>query len=258
MSDFRGFEIRMPTEEEMRASSLAWHKRVGPTLIDQWPVDIARLSMPTKLLPFPWDGVDALFEPKRGEIHPALVEAAREIDSLIGWERHFPRLNSRSPKDCLWPFEALATMSGKEAISSFGGSERALDDLSRFRHIKDIAPAYICLREWQYGLSADREFRCFVRDGELIAVSHYDYHNPITAPQDGGKAIRESIAQWFSTLLKPALHLQTVVFDLWWKYDGTFMLIEINPYGLSDPCFFRSYANVESAKSYVQFAEVSA
>jgi hypothetical protein len=254
----RDFVPRMPTEAEMRATSLRWLEPVGPTMIDRWPAELAALSMPTKFIPFPWDGFEALFEPKGDEMEPALVEAAKEIDAAIGWNRHFPRLNTRSPKDCLWPFEALATLSGKEAVAAFAGSERALDDLCRLSHIKDVAPAFICLREWQYGLRAEREFRCFVKDGELIAVTHYDYHNPMAAPVDGGRLLREMIDNWFATSLKPVLHIDTVVFDLWWKDDGSFLLIEINPYGLSDPCFFKSYQNVDNASSYVQFAMVPA
>ncbi len=248
-------ELVMPSDESLRKSSIAWLEMVEETFINKWPNDLAKLSMPTKLIAFPWDGLDDMLEPGEAR-HSALVECAKEIDAAIGWKRHFPRLNSRSPKDAVWPFEKLAILSGKDVIDTFGRSERILDDLCYFRRIKDISTAYICLREWQYGLRQSEEYRCFVKEGELIAVTAYDYSSAPNITDDAAKQLRGRIDSWFKETLKPALHMETVVFDVWAKYDGTFLLIEINPYGLSDPCFFKTYKAVENASSYIQITEV--
>ncbi len=40
-------------------------------------------------------------------------------------------------------------------------------------------------------------------------------------------------------------------------HDGTILLIEINPYGLSDPCHFKSYERVENAAGYIEYAAAS-
>jgi hypothetical protein len=180
---------------------------------------------------------------------------AAEMDDAMGWDRHFIRLNSRSPKDAPWPFEVPATCSAKEAIGILACSERVLEDTCLFHFIPEH-PAFICLREFIPGLRTDSEFRCFVKNGELIAVTHYDYHNPIPAPKDGGKAIREHIEAWFLSTLRPRLHLQTVVFDVWLDWRGELLLIELNPYGLSDPCWLGGYDAVESFSGFVAFAPV--
>lgn len=249
--------IQMPSDEELRASSLRWFERCGPTLIDRWPAELAALSMPTELVRFPMEAFEPMFEQKGDEPHPAVKELACELDAKIGWRRRFIRLNSRSPKDATWPFEAPATISGKEAVSMMAGSERILDDLCYFRRIPEH-PAYVCLRDWVYGFQTRNEYRCFVRDGKLIAVTHYDYTKPWSGPEDGGKAIRQSIDAYFETTLRSRLPVATIVFDLHANYDGSFLLIEINPYGLSDPCHFGNYQAVENASSFIEFAKAVA
>jgi hypothetical protein len=248
----------MPSDEELRATSLAWFDRIGHTLIDRWPAELAALSVPTEFVRFPMELMEPLFEPKDGEWpDKSVAEFAMELDAKIGWKRRFVRLNSRSPKDATWPFEAPATISGKEALSMFAGSERILSDLCYFRRIPEH-PAYVCLREWHWGFRTENEFRCFVKDGELIAVTHYDYTKPWSGPADGGKAIRSAIDVWFAETLKPTLPVDTVVFDVHFDPHSSqqkFLLIEINPYGLSDPCHFKSYDKVESASSFVEFAK---
>lgn len=246
-------EFKMPSAEALRQSSLAWYDRIGPTLIDQWPKEVAALSMPTKFIPFPLEIAELMFEPLSDGPRAAVRDFARQIDSEIGWSRKFARLNSRSPKDATWPFSVPATLSGKEVISMFSGSERILDDLCYFQHIPEH-PAFVCLRDWVFAFWTECEFRCFVKDGELIAVTHYDYTKPWSGPEDGGKEIRADIDAWFAEQLKPNLHIDTVVFDIHRDGRNPILLIELNPYGLSDPCHFKTYAKVESASSYVEFA----
>lgn len=253
MSGFTIPEIKMPTPEQMRRTALNWLERIGPTLIDRWPQDVLALSAPTKFVPFPMELIDDLFEPSTRKVEN-LEPLAAELDRLMGWDRHFIRLNSRSPKDACWPFEAPITCSGKEALMIMGSSERVLDDLVLFRHVQE-QPALICLREFIPTMHASAEYRCFVKDGELIAVSHYDYlTNYDATPEDGGAAIRAVIDRWFTETLKPRLHVSTVVFDVFLGWNQPPFLIELNPYGLSDPCWFRSYANVEAASVPVAFS----
>lgn len=247
-------EPRMPTDDEHRAISLKWLSNVQPTLIDQWPKELAALSFPTDMVPVPDGLIDEIFAVHDGKGYgPLIIELAKELDDRMGWNRKFVRLNSRSPKDYPWPFEVPATMSGKEALCFLIASERVMDDLFEFKWVPE-QPAYICLREWQYGLRAWDEYRCFVRDGELIAVTAYDYTKPVVAPSDGGKHLRHIIDDYFAAVLKPVLHIDTVVFDLWIDQGSKPKLIEINPYGRSDPCFFAGYEGVENANGYIQFS----
>jgi len=245
--------VREPSPEEHRTASLAWLELAGPTLIDQWPKDVLALSAPTIFVQVPVLEMLEIFGNNPRAAIEALRPLADELDSALGWDRRFFRLNSRSPKDATWPFEVPVTCSGREVLSVMGASERILDDLIEFKYLPE-QPAYICLREYNHAIRPEREYRCFVRDGELIAVTHYDYTKPITAPDDGGRALREAINAYFRDTLKPRLHLQTVVFDLFIDWNDEFGLIELNPYGRSDPCWLGSYEEVERFAGYVAFA----
>lgn len=252
--DLPKFELKMPTPEQHRAVSLQWLETVQPTLIDQWPAELAALSMPTKLVkldvPSVWEGLCDVHDNK--PLSPAIIDLAAELDGTIGWNRSFVRLNSRSPKDWPYPFEVPATISGKEAVSMLMGSMRVMDDLMEFRWIPE-QPAYVALRDFVHWVRGSNEFRCFVKGGKLIAVSHYDYMKP--APRgvvERSKEIRLLIDAYFAEQLKPVLHIDTVVVDLAMRGDGELLLIEINPYGLSDPCWFGSYEAVERGNAAIQ------
>lgn len=257
MKAFNIPEPKMPTDEEHRAVSLKWLQRVQPCLIDQWPKDLLALSFPTEFVRVPselWADVCDLMDGKG--YGPVIRELAVEIDNRIGWNRKFVRLNSRSPKDNPWPYDVPATISGKEAMNILTASMRVVDDLYEFHWVPE-QPAFICLRDFAYELRSGDEYRCFVKDGVLIAVTAYDYTKELRIPEDGGLEIRSLINHYFVNTLKPRLHIGTVVFDLWMPRGRDPMLIEINPYGLSDPCFFGSYENVERASSFIQFKEAA-
>jgi len=252
--DFGSFTIRMPTPEEHRAVSLKWLARIQPTLIDQWPAELSALSIPTKLLELDvdrlWQDLCDLHDGKGVGDYIKVLGLA--LDHNIGWERKFIRLNSRSPKDNTFPFEVPATISGKEAAMMLMGSMRVMDDLMEFRWVPEQR-AYVAVRDFMPQIRAENEYRCFVKGGDLIAVTHYDYTKPTPEWISREAAdIRAMIDEYFAAKLKPVLHLDTVVFDVAIFADKSVILIEINPYGLSDPCHFGSYDHVENASSFIQ------
>ncbi|MPR11939.1 ATP-grasp domain-containing protein [Microvirga tunisiensis] len=230
-----------PSHDELRAIHKAWYERVGATFLDQWPDELRQISIPTKFVEWPKGLSPAFFD---GEKPPAeFAKVAEEIDRLCDWNLHFVRLNSRSPKDVTHP-QPPFTNSGRQALYWIRGSERCIDDLCRFERIDP--KAYICLRP-QIFFHERSEFRCFVKDGQIIAVTQYNpgyfKHLQVEETRIG---IRRLIDAWFSSVVKPRLHLQTVVVDLVFDYDNNLILLEINPYGLSDPRELGSYEGVES------------
>jgi hypothetical protein len=251
---FEAFIPKMPTPEEHRQVALQWLERVQPTLIDQWTEDLVKLSIPTSLVKIDveliWNAMCDLHDQK--PIHDGLKSLSEELDELIGWRRKFIRLNSRSPKDSMWPYEFPATISGKEAVMMLMGSMRVMDDLMEFRWLPEQS-CYVAVRDFDPLIRGENEFRCFIKDGGIIAVTHYDYTKPTPEwVRKNPEGIRSGIESYFSRALKPALHIDTVVADLAMMADGSFKLIEINPYGLSDPCHFGNYKSVENASSFIE------
>jgi len=162
---------------------------------------------------------------------------AQRIDDICGWNWHFFRLNSRSPKDGCFPMSIPVTCSGKEVLNSIASSMRCMDDIAMFDRTND--PLFICLREFVPMMNAEEELRCFVRNGDLVAVAQYGFQ-AAAFPED----MRARVDEFFAQHIKPHLPIQDLVFDVWPQYEKI-MLIEINPYGLSDPVGARSYDEIE-------------
>lgn len=232
------FAVRMPTEAESRQSAEEWYARVGWSFIDRWPPDVAALSVPTTFV-----RVDARRLARLWEHTPdygVAQETADLLDATMGWRQWFVRLNSRSPKD-VFPPDSPFTCSGKQAVSWIMCSERCLDDIVLFSHIEE--PLFICLREPRQ-IFKDEEFRCFAKDGNVIGVSRYHYNIPAEYPGPSDEYLFHAAQTFYKNHLER--HYSEVVFDLCAPGVDRCLLIEVNPYGLSDPCCFGSYGELEA------------
>ena len=243
--------LQMPTEEELRERSARWLENIGPTLIDNWPKAMHELSVPTTFVEIDPEKAIDFFEGGL-DTSPYANELADKIDAILGWKPKFFRLNSRSPKDGCWPLEMPLSCSGKQIISSLACSERILDDLAHFRWTED-QKCYLCLRDQIFGMQPSSEFRCFVMDRKLVGVTYYRYDQPEHAPSEHGISIRAQIQKWFEEQLEPILHIDTVVFDVVLGGSRPITLIELNPWGLSDPCCFKNYEEIMTNTTSVKF-----
>jgi hypothetical protein len=232
-----GIIIEEPDPAENKASAERYYERIGPFNIDQWPESVRALSFPTRMIEVE-DKQEFLgiFDPPGDAIAQRYAD---RLDVMMGWDSHFIRLNSRSPKDTSYPVAPI-TASGKQAMWWIRGSERCLEDAVRHYHANK--PLFICAREWR-PINPAFEFRCFAKDGQLIAVSRYDYANPSQVNDAEGSWIFAAVEDYYRNNL--SAHFSSVVFDLYAPGQREEILIELNPYGLSDPCLFVSYEEVE-------------
>ena len=239
----------IPTAEEMHEPMLArWNAQAMAT-IDSWPASVAALSVPTTLIPIDLDTAEVIYEPSDPRWEEIMNGYAAKIDAVTGWERHFIRLSTRSPKDAA-PDALPITISGKQAMDWIANSERCMDDIAMAKWAKK--PIYIAVRE-AYIAPAGGEFRCFAKGGKLIAMSRYIQDDTVIDYGDFdlfGKA-----RDFYETHL--AEHYETIVFDLQFgaqvrdadgRYENraTPLLVELNPYGLSHPCLFEDYDEIEN------------
>lgn len=240
-------KLELPSKEQLRERSKRWEDQCAFTFIDQWPSEIMELSYRTILVPFNIDLLDEWHgdNPRIGEESHFL---AKEIDDITGFKSYFFRLNSRSPKDASWPFELPLSCSGKEMVKVLQNSERVLDDLCRFRH--SIYKPYLCLREFDPTLTPDREYRVFVKNNKIKAVA--EYKDPSSYERYGESLPSEKeydernnhIRAFCIEKVIPFMKKDTFVVDVFYKYENI-KLIEINPYGLSDPCGAITYSAIE-------------
>lgn len=235
------FDIRMPTPDELRERHRPWAEMIEPLLLDKWSPELMALSIPTTFVEFPKHLIAPLYEPR--DEFAEFVELAAELDRHLGFRNHFFRLNSRSPKDGPWPLMVPITCSGKQIIQVMACSERMMEDLFKFSNT-DLQPV-VCLRKQEFNLRPEVELRCFLKGGRLLAVAEYGHEPTFAAPREADAAIREKVERYVLDVVGPHLPLDTVVVDVWCKHDG-FGLIEINPFGLSDPVGAISYDAIEA------------
>lgn len=162
----------------------------------------------------------------------------------------FPRLGSRSPKDA-WSFQKYrGRCESPEAAFRMlmDSSERVHDDLSHAHHGKYRPSIY--LRQW-VEMRPENEFRCFVRDRQVIAISQYEYgkFGPEALPWfSHAKNVGDGLAAFISRKIVPHMNgwIEDGVFDLYaeqgpdklWR-DMTIRLIDVNPLTRdTDPCAF--------------------
>lgn len=235
------FDLRMPTPAELKERYRPWAEMIEPLLLDKWSTELMALSIPTTFVEFPKALITPLFEPR--DDFREFADLAAEIDQHLGFKNHFFRLNSRSPKDGPWPLLLPITCSGKQIIQVLACSERMMEDLHKFSHT-DLTPM-ICLRRQEVSLRPEMELRCFVKGGQLLAVAEYGHQPIFAAPREADAAIREAAERYVLDVVGPHLPLDTVVVDIWCKGAG-FGLVEINPYGFSDPVGAISYDAIEA------------
>ncbi|MEM1344784.1 MAG: hypothetical protein AAGI34_09425 [Pseudomonadota bacterium] len=245
-ADLAAFEPRESTEAEKVERALAAIKPVWPFLTDRLPPDVLALMPPAKWVDLPpfcefkglWDD----------QASAALVDALRP---LFDGQPKFFKLSSRSPKESHDEHTGVQTWCAEQAAYRMSVSERCLDDCVLFLPHPNYRLKAVAL-DWRPYLP-EWEVRCFVKDGRFIAATQYDPRpSGYWQRQDRRQKVRDTVEGLWRDQLHPRMHVDTYVFDvcLMWPGSG---LIELNPYGLSDPCVLESYEAVEAFGGDVAF-----
>jgi hypothetical protein len=232
---------RVPTDEEMKANTLPGWNAVKPTLLSALHPEIRRLSIPTIFFSIPVSEVNTdWLDCYDGKNCPAvarkIVECGRAALKYYP-EGVFFKLDSRSPKD--WGITKYTDANIEQLPRDIFSSERMLDDMCVQRHHRD--EIVLCFRQW---VELGEEYRVFVRDRQIQGISRYDYINPPRrehTPEVVATVERE--AAKYLEAINPHFSLDEYVFDIAIAGRNA-ILIEINPYGLSDPCLFRAYEKI--------------
>lgn len=233
--------LRLPTPDEMYESCRPWYDHVSPTFIDRWPEHLHALSFKTIMVPVDHELMRGLWD---HDPMPSANKLAAVLDEHMGWNTYFVRLNSRSPKDSAYPGLPI-TCAGKQAVDWIMASERCLDDATRLSGAR--APVFICLRE-AIRMVPEWEFRCFAKDGKVLGVTRYFYDQPEPDDCPAPEVVMANARKFYDEHL--AADFPAIVFDLYAPGTSQERLIEINPYGQSDPCLFDGYDEIEQVGGF--------
>ena len=165
-------------------------------------------------------------------------EVARCIQVLGG--SVFPKLDWSSPKDAAWiSFDrTLRCHCIRDILLLLKSSDFVTHDLTApFEHCSDVLDSsnqsvthHLVLRQW-HDINADSEFRCFVQNNIVIAISqrHLDIHFPHLSACKG--TICSDILHFYHTFIERKFADADFTFDVWHKSREAIVLLDFNPFG---------------------------
>ncbi len=173
-----------------------------------------------------------------GKKHPAVKEA---IEALR-------RPMSAIPGNCFTAVDVCAPTDTERFEFKRGAvfsPESAWRYLAESRKVRAAAAAgqveYICLRPFRR-MNRTREFRLFIRDGELNAMSQYHLIRHFRR-LEGVKQDYWKQAKKFIDTVSWLLPLRTLVMDIYFTSDRQILIVDLNPWGgTTDPLMLRSWS----------------
>eukprot|EP01080_Neovahlkampfia_damariscottae_P009836 gene9836-2159_t len=128
--------------------------------------------------------------------------------------------------------QALKVINGNEAMDLLLNSERVFTDLRSAIDFSENFDVNIIIREWNDSLRYDLEFRCFVYQNQLNAISQYDFNFFSKELLMKSEKIKQNISNYFNKNIQNKLgKLENYVIDFGMSsnFDDIFV-IELNPF----------------------------
>ncbi|MCB0363591.1 MAG: hypothetical protein KDD35_12770 [Bdellovibrionales bacterium] len=234
-------QIETIVEEELSPPPLHDNERL--TWMNNWSDSLWQLKreMPIKIRLSTEIAEAIVNRGYEGAWSPLLESLQNEISGHLKHRGMFVRTNRRSPKDYT---EGKSLYGEEKIVDALCSSMRVVDDLCYLMMHKQSI--YLYLFNY-YPEIQERELRCFVKNHKLIGITQYEGTKIKGFPEDDPEAYI-SRCKYLFKLIEPRVNLDSFVFDCWMSGSGDNLkanFLEINPYGMSDPCFFKSYDEIE-------------
>uniref|UniRef100_A0A3B3XBS9 Translation initiation factor eIF2 assembly protein n=1 Tax=Poecilia mexicana TaxID=48701 RepID=A0A3B3XBS9_9TELE len=172
--------------------------------------------------------------PEFPEFTSTVLEAINALGGCV-----FPKLNWSAPRDANWIAlnSSLECRSLSDVFLLFKSSDFITHDLTQpFLHCSDqdspdpVISYELVLRKWAE-LIPGGEFRCFVKENKLIAVSQRDYTQYYQHILKQEQHISQAIQDFFSQHVQYRFLDEDFVFDVYRDSQGRVWLIDLNPFG---------------------------
>lgn len=168
-----------------------------------------------------------------------IAEIGKEVDlqfrEIPCKNDFFFKLITRSPKDEI-KINRFSSLS--DALFVMACSMRCFDDLVLLHYIDKCI---LVIRPY-YEIPKNEEWRIFVKDGVISGISQYHYFD--SYKYDNIDDIEQRIRSYIEKEVVPNMAVDAYCVDLWVKKEGI-IVIETNPYYLSDPCLFLDHDNLD-------------
>jgi len=233
----------------------AYFALVRPTYIENWPPALYALSVPHRDLPLTLAEARALgarnpaFRDRMGAVPYESVDGLAErlaVALRFYPDGAFVRLGSRSGKDSNYAARHGLRVNNANAAIALLTEESARIAFDLRLALRFNYPPHLFVRRW-LDIPAWAEFRCFMKNRQLVGVSQYDCKNLghcVEIAEQSGR-IKAAIEAFFE-VVRAASHLDEAVFDVFINVgegaqDGgiSVKLLELNPFSQeTDPCLF--------------------
>lgn len=248
-----------------------WYNNLNGVKFSDWGKDLFSYSPPLKEIKIPTKIIRPCLDANKKAEHILVNYLQRQLNKkenqfFFGANRIkelFVKLESRSPKDYIqnWPKEDYKALhNAEEIVDALLGSMRTFEDLVFLTQLKDEVILYI--RPF-IDMERRYEWRVFVKDKKVIGISQQFYKDTFSYNETYIDILEENILYFMNETCIPNIPVDNFVADLYvYNYfylsnDAKFILfpyiIETNPYGLSDPCLFETYDNLESSKELLKY-----
>uniref|UniRef100_A0A7N6AY50 Translation initiation factor eIF2 assembly protein n=1 Tax=Anabas testudineus TaxID=64144 RepID=A0A7N6AY50_ANATE len=192
--------------------------------------------------------------PEFPEFTSKVLEA---INALGG--RVFPKLNWSAPRDANWIAlnSSLQCHNLSDIFLLFKSSDFITHDLTQpFLQCSDqdspdpVINYELVLRKWSE-LIPGGEFRCFVKENKLIAISQRDYTQYYQHILKQEEQICHAIQEFFSQHIQYNFLDEDFVFDVYRDSQGRVWLIDVNPFGEVTDALLFSWEQLTSSGEIV-------
>ena len=130
--------------------------------------------------------------------------------------------------------------SKEDALREFGGKTFTAATRKKAEDRMRGEVEYICLRPFRR-MNRTREFRLFIRDGQLNAMSQYYLLRHFRRLEGVREKYWERAGE-FVEHISWMLPLKTLVMDIYFTAGGEIMIVDLNPWGgATDPLLLRSW-----------------
>jgi len=166
---------------------------------------------------------------------------------------YFVRFSTRSPKDGVSvsaedkklditsrlkkKLDLLAVNNADQVINLISHSQRVFSDIRFYFQYRvpgsSSGKLYLMLRDFIPNLPVDHEFRCFIHNRKITAISQYQCYCvfPALADEQHVRECRDTIVNFLETI-KHIFPMDSFVIDIVVLPDYSCQVIELNPFGI--------------------------
>jgi len=189
-------------------------------------------------------------------IFPDMQERILAIMEELDTKTLFPKLNWSSPKDACYmtSYNTVKIDSIEELFRMLKASDFVAFDLKKCEELGERP--VLCLKK-HYDIRTSTEFRCFVKGGELVAISQRDMTNFYSFLSEEKDKFITEMRSFFNDHIKGQFPLEDYVVDLYKSRTNRWWIMDFNVWGLpTHPALFESWDTLTEISEKIRVSHV--